>query len=53
MELKNDLQIEGTLESVDQFLNFKLTDIVVVDEERYPHMVNLLIILIKFLVIIF
>ncbi|KAJ2701831.1 U6 snRNA-associated Sm-like protein LSm2 [Coemansia sp. IMI 203386] len=30
----------GTLESVDQFLNFKLKDISVVDEERYPHMIS-------------
>lgn len=38
VELKNDLAIQGTLESVDQFLNFKLKDITVVDEDRYPHM---------------
>ncbi|KAJ1719469.1 U6 snRNA-associated Sm-like protein LSm2 [Coemansia erecta] len=40
VELKNDLAIQGTLESVDQFLNFKLKDITVVDEERYPHMMS-------------
>lgn len=39
VELKNDLAITGTLKSVDQFLNIKLDDIMVVDEERYPHMV--------------
>lgn len=39
MELKNDMIIQGRLESVDQFLNIKLADIVVLDEERYPHMV--------------
>ncbi|ORZ03726.1 hypothetical protein BCR43DRAFT_467442 [Syncephalastrum racemosum] len=38
VELKNDLAITGTLKSVDQFLNIKLDDITVVDEERYPHM---------------
>ncbi|PKI84255.1 Lsm2p [Malassezia vespertilionis] len=27
VELKNDLAIQGTLKSVDQFLNFKLDDI--------------------------
>lgn len=39
MELKNDMCIQGRLESVDQFLNIKLADINVVDEEKYPHMV--------------
>ena len=39
VELKNDMNIRGRLESVDQFLNIKLANIQVVDEERYPHMV--------------
>lgn len=39
VELKNDLEIVGTLDSVDQFLNFKLSDIHVVDEEKHPHLV--------------
>lgn len=39
VELKNDLQIRGTLVSVDQFLNIKLDDVSVVDEQKYPHMV--------------
>lgn len=30
----------GTLHSVDQFLNIKLTDISVTDPDKYPHMVN-------------
>ena len=30
----------GTLHSVDQFLNIKLTDISVTDPEKYPHMVR-------------
>jgi U6 snRNA-associated Sm-like protein LSm2 len=38
VELKNDLSIRGTLKSVDQFLNIKLSDISVVDETKYPHM---------------
>eukprot|EP01127_Copromyxa_protea_P007317 TRINITY_DN17230_c0_g1_i1.p1 TRINITY_DN17230_c0_g1~~TRINITY_DN17230_c0_g1_i1.p1 ORF type:complete len:100 (-),score=18.89 TRINITY_DN17230_c0_g1_i1:30-329(-) len=38
IELKNDLTIEGTLYAVDQFLNLKLRDIKVRDEEKYPHM---------------
>lgn len=29
----------GTLHSVDQYLNIKLTDINVTDTEKYPHMV--------------
>ncbi|CAO0796359.1 hypothetical protein V8B55DRAFT_1373974 [Mucor lusitanicus] len=40
VELKNDLAITGVLKSVDQFLNIKLDDIQVVDEERYPHMAS-------------
>ncbi|GAA5883742.1 hypothetical protein JCM16303_002346 [Sporobolomyces ruberrimus] len=38
VELKNDLRIRGTLVSVDQFLNIKLDNISVMEEERYPHM---------------
>ncbi|KAJ2784722.1 U6 snRNA-associated Sm-like protein LSm2 [Coemansia javaensis] len=40
VELKNDLAIQGVVESVDQFLNIKLRDIRVVDPERYPHMLS-------------
>ncbi|KAI2809743.1 U6 snRNA-associated Sm-like protein LSm2 [Blomia tropicalis] len=40
VELKNDLRICGTLHSVDQYLNFKLTDINVVNSEKYPYMVS-------------
>merc|ERR1712048_135373 len=40
VELKNDLSISGVLDSVDQFLNIKLTDISVTDPERYPHMLS-------------
>ncbi|XP_048148990.1 U6 snRNA-associated Sm-like protein LSm2 isoform X1 [Corvus hawaiiensis] len=36
VELKNDLSICGTLHSVDQYLNIKLTDISVTDPEKYP-----------------
>ncbi|KAL7629258.1 U6 snRNA-associated Sm-like protein LSm2 [Parahypoxylon ruwenzoriense] len=38
VELKNDIQIRGTLKSVDQYLNIKLDDIQVVDEIKYPHL---------------
>lgn len=40
VELKNDLCICGTLHSVDQFLNFKLTDISVTDSAKYPYMIS-------------
>ncbi|EKX41803.1 hypothetical protein GUITHDRAFT_141784 [Guillardia theta CCMP2712] len=40
VELKNDLALKGTLHSVDQYLNFKLLDVQVIDEERFPHMVR-------------
>ncbi|KAM0790673.1 hypothetical protein ACM66B_004532 [Microbotryomycetes sp. NB124-2] len=39
VELKNDLSIVGTLKSVDQFLNIKLENIRVVDEDKHPHMI--------------
>lgn len=41
VELKNDVKITGTLESIDQFLNFKLTDISVADADAYPHLLSL------------
>lgn len=41
VELKNDIQIRGTLKSVDQYLNIKLDDINVVEEIKYPHLVSL------------
>ena len=41
VELKNDLAISGTLHSVDQFLNVKLTNTKVVNEAKYPHMVRI------------
>ena len=40
VELKNDLSIKGILKSVDQFLNIKLDDITVLEEVKYPHLVN-------------
>lgn len=39
VELKNDIQIRGTLKSVDQYLNIKLDDISVIEELKYPHLV--------------
>ncbi|KAG6483867.1 hypothetical protein ZIOFF_060653 [Zingiber officinale] len=38
VELKNDLAIRGILHPVDQYLNIKLENIKVVDEDKYPHM---------------
>ncbi|GMT03428.1 hypothetical protein PENTCL1PPCAC_25602, partial [Pristionchus entomophagus] len=40
IELKNDLSICGTLHSVDQYLNMKLLDISVTDQDRFPHMLS-------------
>jgi U6 snRNA-associated Sm-like protein LSm2 len=39
VELKNDLSMKGTLHSVDQYLNIKLTDVHVVDEQKFPHLI--------------
>ena len=40
VELKNDLALQGNLHSVDQHLNFKLNNVKVVDEAKYPHMAS-------------
>lgn len=40
LELKNDLCITGTLHSVDQYLNVKLNNIRVVNQQKYPHMLS-------------
>lgn len=40
VEMKNDVSIRGTLHSVDQFLNVRLTNITVVDGEKYPHLMS-------------
>ncbi|KAM3173361.1 U6 snRNA-associated Sm-like protein LSm2 [Hymenolepis weldensis] len=40
VELKNDLCIHGTLHSVDQYHNFRLTDISVTDTEKHPYMLS-------------
>jgi small nuclear ribonucleoprotein (snRNP)-like protein len=41
VELKNEVQIRGTLKSVDQYLNIKLDNAEAVDELRWPHLVCL------------
>lgn len=38
VELKNDIEIKGTLKSVDQFLNLKLDNLSTVNEQKYPHL---------------
>ncbi|KAF1940227.1 hypothetical protein EJ02DRAFT_467488 [Clathrospora elynae] len=38
VELKNEVQIRGTLKSVDQYLNIKLDNAEAVDEIRWPHL---------------
>lgn len=40
VELKNDLQVRGTLASVDHFMNFKLENVEIVDRERFPQLVR-------------
>ena len=40
VELKSDLSIEGTLSSVDQYLNIKLQDIKVLNEQTHPHLAS-------------
>lgn len=40
VELRNNQKIRGTLHSVDQFHNIRLTDIAVAELEKYPHMLN-------------
>ena len=41
VELKNDIQIQGDLEAVDQFLNMKLKNVKVLDEVNFPHLAAL------------
>lgn len=40
VELKNEVQIRGTLKSVDQYLNIKLDNAEAVDELKWPHLVR-------------
>lgn len=37
VELKNDLVMRGTLHSVDQFLNIRLTNVRAVDDQQHPY----------------
>ncbi|QLQ79587.1 hypothetical protein HG537_0C02340 [Torulaspora globosa] len=38
VELKNDIELKGTLKSVDQYLNLKLDNISCSNENKYPHL---------------
>lgn len=38
VELKNDVVLTGTLHSVDQYLNIKLLNIKVVNQDQYPQL---------------
>ena len=40
VEMKNDVVLLGTLLSVDQYLNIKLTNVNVVDKDRFPQLVR-------------
>ncbi len=41
IELKNDVILIGTLHSVDQYLNMKLSSVQVVDSGKYPQLLGL------------
>ena len=41
VEMKNDVVLTGTLVSVDQYLNVKLTNVNVVDIDKFPQLVGL------------
>jgi len=40
LELKNDLKIAGNLASVDESLNFYLTNMKVIEEEKHPYLMS-------------
>jgi len=40
VELKNDMQLRGVLHSVDQYLNVKLSNLSVEEQEKHPHLVS-------------
>ena len=40
LELKNDLKIAGNLSTVDESLNFYLTNMKVIEEEKHPYLMS-------------
>lgn len=38
VELKNDIALRGTLHSVDQYLNIKLSSVEVTESDKYPYL---------------
>jgi U6 snRNA-associated Sm-like protein LSm2 len=42
IELKNDIEINGTMLSVDSNLNIALSNISVNDQDKFPQLVNIL-----------
>jgi U6 snRNA-associated Sm-like protein LSm2 len=40
VELKNDIVLMGTLVSVDQYLNIKLSNVSIVNADKYPQLVS-------------
>lgn len=47
VHLKNDVELTGTLLSVDQFLNLKLEEVAVGDEAKHPHLLALKVVFIR------
>jgi len=45
IELKNDLEITGNIQTVDTNLNLSLSNISVSDPEKYPQLVSKLLII--------
>lgn len=41
VEMKNEVVLTGTLVSVDQYLNVKLSNVKVIDKERYPQFASI------------
>lgn len=40
VELKNDIVMMGILVSVDQYLNIKLSNVSIVNADKYPQLVS-------------
>jgi len=40
VELKNDVTMSGVLQSVDQYLNIRINDVVITQSEMHPQLVS-------------